>query len=307
MLTIQILTKNNQQTISKCLESIKPLNPQILVGDLGSEDKTRAIAMEFGAEVVNLGNIPRDEARNSLNRRSKHDVKFIIEPWEVLAKYDTDLRCPSYVSVINNRVLTKQIRVWNTGKFVNPVYEQLDLETEQESNWILYSIGSRNYDDDLQLLELWRLSKPTSPYPYYYESCIRLSRQEYDRFYVLADHYLFLDPKPSMTSIMARYNYAIATLLHKKLVRPTLQNLNLCLCAQPLMAEFWCLMADAYYHLLKKFDLAKCFYENAIILGSRRLKTEKWPMDIGKYGIYPQKMIESCDKIINHSSSYKTQ
>ena len=60
------------------------------------------------------------------------------------------------------------------------------------------------------------------------------------------------------------------------------------------------------YHLLKKFHQAKDFYENALILGKRRLATDKWPMDISKYGAYPKKMIESCDKIIESHSTYSS-
>jgi len=103
---------------------------------------------------------------------------------------------------------------------------------------------------------------------------------------------------------MIRYYLALAYLIHHRKVKPALQNINLCLCAHPLMAEFWCLIGDVYYHLLKRFDYAKDFYENAIILGARRLKKDKWPMDISKYESYPKKMIESCDQITSNFSHF---
>lgn len=287
------------------MESLPP-STQILVGDLGSQDDTTAICESLGATVVRLGSVTRDVARNSLARHASHAVKLLVEPWEVLAKGNlSQLQPPCYASILQGHLLTKELRIWSEGTFVNPVYERLDVETTTESDIILYAVGNRNYADDLALLDIWKATKPTSPYPYYYESCIRLSQREYDKFYPLADHYLFLDPKPTIASIMTRYHYAIATLIHRRQVRPTLQNLNLCLCAQPLMAEFWCLMADVYYHLLKSFDVAQCFYENAIFLGSRRLKTDKWPMDIAKYGQYPRTMIESCQNILNHTAVYQ--
>ena len=107
-----------------------------------------------------------------------------------------------------------------------------------------------------------------------------------------------------MSSVMLRYYYAYVQLIHFKDAQACLKNINLCLCAKPLMSEFWCLMADVYYHLLHQFQFAKEFYENAIIMGNKRLKTDKYPMDISKYKSYPLKMIDSCDKIVSKTSFY---
>ncbi len=79
-----------------------------------------------------------------------------------------------------------------------------------------------------------------------------------------------------------------------------------CLAKKPTMAEFWCLLGDVYYDA-KDYDKAKEFYENAVILGSRRLKDDGWPMEISKYKEYPQKMIEACKKIKTSSKLYAAQ
>ena len=100
---------------------------------------------------------------------------------------------------------------------------------------------------------------------------------------------------------MIRYYYAMTMLIYKKSYKPALQNINLCLCAKPLMAEFWCLMADVYYHLLNKFSEAKFFYENAIFMGSRRMKNDVNPIDLDKYKAYPNKMIKSCEQLLQQS------
>jgi hypothetical protein len=103
---------------------------------------------------------------------------------------------------------------------------------------------------------------------------------------------------------MTRYYYAFVQLTQKRAVRPTLQNLNICLCLKPLMAEFWCLSGDVYYHILSQFELAKEFYENALILGSKRLNDDIWPMDVSKYKKYPTMMIDSCDKILKKKADF---
>ena len=69
-----------------------------------------------------------------------------------------------------------------------------------------------------------------------------------------------------------------------------------CIVKNPTMAEFWCLLADIFY-AINDCEKALCFYENAKILGSRRLKSCDYPMEISKYQEYPNKMIEACKSL----------
>jgi len=201
-------------------------------------------------------------------------------------------------SIFYNGSLSKEVRVWNTGRFHNPIFERLDQDGI-DSDIVLYSGGGIHFEDAMRLLEEWKKEKPTSPQPYYYHACMLLSEGRYEEFIQMAEHYLFIEKdKNSLSATMTRYYYAMIQLLYRRKARPALQNLNLCLCANPLMAEFWCLTGDVHYHLLKSFEKAKSFYENAMILGSRRLSSSQWPMEVSKYDEYPQKMIESCEKII---------
>jgi tetratricopeptide (TPR) repeat protein len=303
MLTIYLLTRNNAPTIQKTLESILSLEGRILVGDLGSTDETVSLC-ENHAEVFRLGDMRRDAARNHL-LEYESDLNFFIEPWEILAMGNASVEAPCYTKIMNsNKLITKEIRFWKPGvRFINHTYERLNVETNRESNVVLYSTGQRDYDYDLPLLEQWKADKPTDAAPYYYHACILLAQGKIREFFHMAEHYLFIDSK-SMSATMLRYYMAMAYLVHERKSTPALQNLNLCLSAQPLMAEFWCLMADVYYHILNRFDSALEFYENAIIMGSRRLKNDKWPMDIAKYREYPQKMMKSCVEILNRHSFY---
>jgi glycosyltransferase involved in cell wall biosynthesis len=303
------LTKNNSQTIQKTLESIVGLNAKILVGDMGSNDDTIDICKQYGAQVHSF-NENRSKARNNLLKYADNGWQFWIEPWEILVYGQATVRQvqkPSYVTILQNKVINKEVRLWNGAiKFIQPVYERIETDTELESNVVLYSAGRPISQDIYVAIDDWKNQEPMSPQPYYYQACLLLSEGKYNEFLEIANHYLFLKPNQEMSTVMTRYYYALVQLKHKKLARPTLQNINLCLCANPLMAEFWCLMGDVFYHLIKRFDQAKEFYENAIILGSKRLKADKWPMDITKYGEYPTKMIESCNKIANTVSFYGT-
>lgn len=310
MITAQLLTKNNEECITRALQSIINCVDRIIVIDLGSSDSTVKICKKFDVDIL-FTEGRRDHIRNSFI--VKNDWNLVIEPWEVLTtninQYDFyNLKDGYYyVSIIQNKHLTKEIRLWKgNAKFINSVFERLDVETERECPLVFYSSGRNDHSDILTALESWKDREIYNPAPYYYQACMLLTLGKYDDFLRIAEHYMHLLPQStSISSVMNRYYYATVQLIHKRNYKPALQNLNLCLCARPLMAEFWCLTGDVYYHLLKNFKFAKEFYENAIILGSHRLKNDKWPMDISKYKSYPQKMVDSCEAILNQTGCWQ--
>lgn len=305
MAVAHMLTKNNSKTIQKTLESIS-FADEILVADLGSSDNTVSICESRGA-IVEKFDRPRNEARNALIAQGSEGWNFMIEPWEVITHGHKAIeKCSgaiAYGTILQNKSISKELRFWE-GKgwaFHNPVFERLNGATEREVPTVFYSLGSPDYDEALNIIREWKGHKPTSIRPWYYHACVLLAQGKWKEFIPVSEHYMALDRSISMSTIMNRYYYAMASLVYFKEVRPALQNLTLCLSERPLMAEFWCLMGDVFYHLSKDFKRAQEFYENAIKLGSKRLKTDKWPMDITKYKSYPEKMIESCKKIKGHS------
>ena len=304
MTTIHILTKNNEKTIKSTLESVVDSN--VIVGDHGSSDETIEICESFGAKIISTKGLDRSEARMKMSELSSDTLNIWLEPWE-------SIQNPQYlhksnkanVRILQNGIITWEARVWsNQAKFSNPIFEKLETKDTSQSNLIFVSNGNLDLNESLELVSKWKSEQPFLKQPYYYHSCLLLSFGKYEEFLKCAEHYLFLDKSQSMSATMTRYYYSIIQLMYKKRVKPCLQNLNLCLCSKPLMSEFWCLTGDVYYHLLNKFDLAKEFYQNAQILGSRRLSTDLWPMDIAKYNKYPKMMVESCDNIVLTRSDY---
>jgi hypothetical protein len=108
-------------------------------------------------------------------------------------------------------------------------------------------------------------------------------------------------PKAVMPVTMIRYHMACVRCYVQKDADSALQLISSCILTRPLMAEFWCLMGDIHYHLMKRYDKAASFYENALILGARRLVLDTYPMEISKYQEYPQKLLESCKDIMAQS------
>jgi tetratricopeptide (TPR) repeat protein len=296
---VQILTHNNASTLERCLTSFAGLDVQFLVGDYGSTDSTLDICRQHRVDVYQIRGQSRSTARNFL--AEKMGGGMWIEPWEALLQGKPDQ--PGYVRILQGKTATFDVRLWKgRGHFVNPIFEHLEETEAPLTNVCLASWGRPA--TDYEVLAAWQAAEPLSPTPHYYRAYALLADGKHADFLAAAEHYLFMDRSDSKPATMLRYYYAMVQLLHRREYKPCLQNLNLCLCVKPLMAEFWCLTGDVYYHLLKRFDQAKEFYENAMILGAKRLRTDLWPMDVSKYREYPKKMIESCDAIVGKQSFY---
>ncbi len=121
-----------------------------------------------------------------------------------------------------------------------------------------------------------------------------------------ANQYLFLEKDQSAPSvIIIRYYMSCVQCYVLKDASEALKYLAFCLFMKPVMAECWCLLGDIHYHLLNSFDKAYHFYDNAILLGSRRLSSDEYPMEISKYKEYPEKMLANCKEILNSKVTVK--
>jgi tetratricopeptide (TPR) repeat protein len=124
-----------------------------------------------------------------------------------------------------------------------------------------------------------------------------LSQQHWDQFIGYASKYLFTERTAKKSTLMMKYYIAIVLCHIKQDATQSLKHILECLAVKPLMAEFWCLLGDVYYHRLGNYEKAQQFYQNAITLGSRRPKHDKSPIEIQKYRQYPEKMIVSCQSL----------
>jgi tetratricopeptide (TPR) repeat protein len=295
------LTKNNEKTIENTLKSIQDLKCPILVADVGSEDSTISLCKSFDTKIFKLPQLTRENARNHLLNLSKTKNQMYLEPWETLVSGHGELRKSGNYNfnIINGGILTYEVRLWSTkANFKNPVCEFLDLESNIGLDVNIYSSGNPNTQDLLNEINSWKNSEPFSPIPYYYQANILLSQKRYEEFLKTAEHFMFLKQSQNKSLTLIRYYYAYVQLWIKKNAKPAIQNLLMCLSENPLMAEFWCLLGDVHYHLLEDYEKAREFYHNGLILGQHRIKYDGWPIDISKYKSHPNRMIDSCNKII---------
>lgn len=307
-LTTHLLTFNNENTIEESLDALLPLGGYILVGDLGSTDQTIACCEKRHLRVMRLSlNNDRSQARNHLLKQSKTDWNLWVDPWEllyghgVIKKVVTGGPAAYRMNVISGDVLVKQTRLWHrkTKKtFVNPVYETLSPEDGQFLNGAgLASDGLVTYPKTDELLAIWQSKSPVAE-AFYYQACSLLARRQYTEFLNVANHYLFMGNTTLVPVTMTRYYIATVAAYIQKDADTAIKYTTACLAANPLMAEFWCLLGDTFYWCLKQYDKAAEFYENALLLGTRRLKDDNWPMQISKYDEHPKKMLKSCKDIM---------
>lgn len=307
-LAIHLLTKNNEETIKDTLDSILSLRCDIIIGDLGSTDQTLNLCSNYHAKIfkINLNN-DYSQAWNKLLEMT--DCKWImtINPWERIFKgieHIKGLKDGSYkFNVVKGDTITKQVRLWHRNKnikYTNPVYEQVLDPNAQELPVYLSSANFLKSDYPL-LIENWKKNKPLAKEPHYYEACNLLLQKRWQEFLSVAEHYLFIENKVTMSLVMTWYYCSMVYCYIKKDYNKAINYIIKCIENKPIMAEFWCLLGDIFYDL-KQLNKAKEFYENAILIGSKR-KSDDWPFEVSKYREYPSKMIENC-KTVNSLRTY---
>lgn len=85
LITVVMVTFNEQRMLAAALDSIVDLADEILVGDLGSSDASLEIARGCGATVEQLPHVPAvEQARPALVDRARGDWILLLDPDEVV-------------------------------------------------------------------------------------------------------------------------------------------------------------------------------------------------------------------------------
>jgi tetratricopeptide (TPR) repeat protein len=208
-----------------------------------------------------------------------------------------------YFQVIEGKVITKEVRYWHSKmglRFENPIYESIDCPSAEFLEDVIIYSAKKKTDSAMPLIKHWKETKPAAIQPYYYEACALLLEQKFEDFTRVARYYLMHNTDNTMSAIMLKYYLAMVDLYVLEEYKDIIPNLMHCIASNPLMAEFWCLLGDLSYKA-QDYGKAIAFYENAIILGSRRLKKDWWPLEIDKYKKHPERMIANCQKIMNET------
>jgi len=293
--------------VCRAFDSLATLSPEFLIADIGSEDGSSDLCRGLGLQVFNVGQVSNfAELRNRLSNQSEYEWQMVLEPWEIVtdpagikAVLDGD-PAAYFMPILKNNTVSYEVRLWHKSlniSFINPIYEYLNINDDDAEvlSGMLYGDGDRCVSIDI--LKEWSQQQPASPEPPYYLAFHYLSQQDWDHFLGYASKYLFTERAVRKSTLMMKYYIAIVLCHIKKDANQALKHILECLAVNPVMAEFWCLLGDIYYHRLANYEKAQQFYRNAIVLGSRRQEHDKWPIELPKYQEYPDKMIAGCQRL----------
>lgn len=295
MLTAIVLNKQNQ--ISDTINSLLDFGVnQVVVGTY------KPFSSKYNnIKVISVKDEDYAESMNTLLQHCTNDHVLFLREKETILQFSVDnLYNEVYgVQILKQDILLKESRIWPKSlnlRFKNPVFEKVDAEPTKMLDVILYQHDVS--DDKIKmLLRKWDKAKPFSMDCYYYRAFEALADKNVNEFKSLITYYLFNSKKEDISSAMARYYLAMIQGLADGDAEAAIQNLIFCIAAYPLMAEFWCLLGDIFVKN-NDFDRAIEFYKNSVILGSRRLKTDFWPMQFSKYEEYPNDMITKCQAVL---------
>lgn len=273
------------------------LADEVVVGDLGSEDKTVDVCRAAGARVVQI----RFEGELSAARNSliSEGLNMYLDPWEFIAKGREsikEMKGANALYVVQGGFISKQIRLWEGGKFANPVFERLCGvgEVKVWPDVVVMSSGAPDKRrEQTEACLAWVRSRPTSPDPHYYLACSLLAEGRTEEFMAEATKYLSIERGDDESSLLINY-YMSRAEASKGLLEQASKRAIRCVAAHPTFAEFWCLMGDLFY-AAGRATKAKEMYENAKIIGRMRKNDDMFPIEIAKYKEYPESMEKKCD------------
>lgn len=294
----------NEESLSiDSIESLNKINTYILIGDIGLSDESISKLNKFkNLTIKKISKVENNSYyKNQLIDTCTTDWILFLNSGELLEKFTLPEQKDVYrCSLINQNIITKEIRFWHKSKkvkFVNPIYENIKSNSSSSNIWIKSNII--NYNSEI--LKKWKEIEPLNNSILYYEAMEELKNGNYDNFVNKIQCFIFNEKTPSLALLMSKYYFA--QVLLKKKNKQCLTEILECLFTKPVMAEFWCLLGDFFY-IKGEWSKAKIYYQNAIIMGQKRNFQDDTPVEVLKYKKYPNQMIESCINSKNTEKLY---
>ena len=91
MLSVCIITKNEEKNIARCLEALRPLGFEIIVADTGSADATKEIASRYTRNIYDF--VWCDDfaaAKNFAVSKASGDVVMVVDADEYMEAFDAE-------------------------------------------------------------------------------------------------------------------------------------------------------------------------------------------------------------------------
>jgi glycosyltransferase involved in cell wall biosynthesis len=314
-ISVQIITKDEEFQLPRLLASLIPLKPaEVIVGDTGSSDKTKAIAKWFGCNVFDIEWQDHfAEARNAVCDESEQPWCFWIDADEELTE--------SSAKALRKKILQKklvsdhnlirftepplsmyQMRLWKRVPGEKPwrgrVHEKIwmdgkDPDVHQDIVVIQHSDERRpkKLERNMALLNKAMKEEPDNHYNIFHAAVLSNMMDKHEDSQKYAEKYMYLAPREDIKTKLYMQQLLAwnATFVHRDYQR-AVNLLASAISVDPCAAEFWCLLGDVYWWIGRKSD-AFVFYENALCLGQAH-PASFWLVDLRKYDEYPRSQLE---------------
>jgi len=155
-LTVSMIVRDAQEFLPACLESVRPLKPEIVIADTGSTDRTMDIAREFGARLIQIPwRNDFAEARNRALAEATGDWILSLDADEQLDG-TTAGRIPALLE--NKSAAGFQVTIRN---YVNSVNERIWDEAPKPNDSLLASAAGYPAFVEHENIRLFRRSPET--------------------------------------------------------------------------------------------------------------------------------------------------
>ena len=305
-LTTHIILRSQTDLLEETLRSLLPLHSTVLAADVGASRAALSVCKSYNLEVKKYPwKKSFSEVRNRMADDSKTDWNLFLEPWEALMDgHEAIVEATQgepiarRLTILAGESLRKEVRLWHKGagcQFTNPVFEGLECPANAYCHAVIWE-NKIERPEVKELLEVWEKTEPFCQDMRYFKALDFLAAGNHQGFVRMAKQYLFHQKAQPVACAMIRYYLGLVNCMMENDYAEASKNAILCLAANPLMAEYWCLLGDTFF---RGGDLARAehFYQNARVLGSRRLNDDAWPMHIPKYEEYPAAMIQRCQML----------
>ncbi len=314
--SINIITTHNEPYLRQCLESVKDLDPEYVIGYTGDISKEEyKICKEF-ADKLDVFEWKDDfsYARNRLIKKSTSDWIIWIDSDETIEKesiqkinnlLNSNIKNMYHsFKLIHGSTSMGQLRMFFNKdgiEFNNVVHEKIIPDVYPNNHpdiKIIHHIQNVNRSSvrNINILEKELKENPNNLDNNFYIAIEYHLIDRHMKSLIHAEKFLnnYVSADINIRKLYIRYLIAWIYTFHLQNYQKATEIILAQLMLNCNIAEFWCLLGDIF-STIGKYKHAKRFFQNAILMGDYKYDN-MWLVDSMKYDTYPRLMIEKCAK-----------
>ena len=314
-ISINIITTHDEPYLRQCLESVKDLDPEYIIGYTGDTSKEEyEICKEFADELdVFEWKDDFSYARNRLIKKSTSDWILWIDSDETIEKESiqriNDLLNSNLKNLYHSfKLIHGSTSMGQLRMFFNT--ENIKFEKKIHER-IIPDVYPKNHPEIQVIHHVQNITRSSLRNIHILENELKENPNDLDNnFYIAIEYHLigkhmkallhaekflhhYLGDDINIRKLYMRYLISYIHVYHLQNYQKAMEIMLAQLILNCNIAEFWCLIGDIFT-FIGKYKYAQRFYKNAISMGEYKYDN-MWLVDLDKYDIYPKTMIKKCE------------